>query len=105
MKTMVRDSTWTKKIPRGKNHNKTTTKTTVSLYLSKQTIKRARNHNLNLSKISEQALNNILRQIEPQNNQNYRFLGEHSFGKEGSVEPRAGFEPATSALPRQCPTS
>jgi len=47
-------STWKKdEIPRGKHHNKTKNKTTVSLYLSKNLVKKARNHRLNLSKITE----------------------------------------------------
>ena len=75
-------STWTKqKVPRGKNHNKTATKTTVSLYLAKKTVERARFHNLNLSRISEQALISILDYLEPQNNKSSDILGEASFQK------------------------
>ncbi|MBY9021641.1 MAG: hypothetical protein KGD67_11325 [Candidatus Lokiarchaeota archaeon] len=60
-------STWKKQVPRGKNHNKTVTKTTVSIYLSKKTVERTRLHNLNLSRIAEQALISILDYLEPQN--------------------------------------
>jgi hypothetical protein len=66
--TRMDNSTWKKKVPRGKNHNETATKKTVSLYLSRKLVERARNHNLNLSRVTENALNNILSQIEPQNN-------------------------------------
>ena len=95
------NSTWKKPIiPRGKYHNKTETKTTVSLYLSKNLVERAKNHKLNLSKITEQALSSILDYMEAQNiettqNQSSNFLHESSFPKEVSV-PRAGFEPATT---------
>ena len=55
------------KIPRGKHHNQTETKTTVSLYLSKKMVEKARNHRLNLSRITEQALSSILDYLETQN--------------------------------------
>lgn len=61
----TKNSTWkTAGVPRGKNHNKTATKTTVSLYLSKKIVKKARNHKLNLSRITEQALLSILDYLE-----------------------------------------
>ena len=64
----TKNSTWkTAGVPRGKNHNKTATKTTVSLYLSKKIVKKARNHKLNLSRITEQALLSILDYLEDQN--------------------------------------
>ncbi len=91
-------STWkNRKIPRGKHHNKTANKTTVSLYLTKKTVERARFHNLNLSRIAEQALISILDYLEPQNNkQSSVFLDIPSFPKEGMMVPRAGLEPATT---------
>ena len=91
-------STWKKKVPRGKHHNETATKKTVSLYLSKKLVERARNHNLNLSKVMENALNNVLGYSETQNK--LFSLSEGSlFGKRKSpVEPRAGFDPATNSL-------
>ena len=104
MKESNKNSTWKIKLPRGKHHNKTATKTTVSLYLNRKLVETARNHNLNLSRVTENALNNILSYLEPKNTKS-PFLNECSFAKENSMEPRAGFEPATSALPRQCPTS
>ena len=83
-------------------------KATVSITLNPNCVEKARNLGLNISKISENALKraiNALEQVKSQNETKTAFLGEASFGKEGSVEPRAGFEPATSALPRQCPTN
>ena len=45
-------STWKTKVLRGKHHNKTATKTTVSLYLCKETVGRA-NFGLSLENIKE----------------------------------------------------
>jgi post-segregation antitoxin (ccd killing protein) len=47
-------------VPRGNCHNTTESKTTISLYLGKNLMERAKNHRLNLSKITEQALSSIL---------------------------------------------
>jgi hypothetical protein len=61
-------STWNKdEIPRGKHHNKTVTKTTVSLHLNRKLVEKARNQRLNLSGITEQALSSILDYMETQN--------------------------------------
>ena len=108
MNRLEDNSTWKKsKIPRGKHHNKTEKKTTVSLYITKKTVERARFHNLNLSRISEQALISILDYLETQNTKtNSNFLGKASFQKEGFVVPRAGLELATtrsSASPSTIP--
>ena len=99
-KSIKQDSTWKEvKIPRGKHHNETATKTTVSLYLTKNTVEKARFHNLNLSRIAEQALLSILDYLESQNERKSSgFLGKASFGKEGLVDG-AGFEPAASTMP------
>ncbi len=83
-------------------------KAQVQITLIPEIVIKARSLGLNISKVSENALKraiDALEQTKPQNDMNSAFLGEASFGKEGSVEPRAGFEPATSALPRQCPTN
>ena len=72
---------------------------TVGVTIRPKLLSKAREMKINLSKTIEKSLEKIL---EPQNG---RFLAEASFGKECSLEPRAGFEPATSALPRQCPTN
>lgn len=93
------NSTWkNSKSPRGKCHNKTAYKTTVSLYLSKNLVKKARIHKLNISRITEQALNSIINYLQTQNIESSHFLGEGSFLKEASVDG-AGFEPATSTMP------
>ena len=90
------DSTWKKSlVPRGKCHNKTESKTTVSLYLDKTLVEKARNHRLNLSKITEQALSSILDYLETQNTESSQFLGKTSFAKEGLAGPE-GFEPTFS---------
>ncbi len=83
------NSTWkNSKSQRGKCHNKTATKTTVSLYLSKKLVKKTRIHKLNLSRITEQALTSILDYLETQNTtKSSKFLAEASFLKEDS---RAG---------------
>ena len=98
MNALNESSIWKNhKIPRGKHHNKTATKTTVSLYLSKKVVERARFHKLNLSRVAEQALISILDYLETQNNEkSSNFLNERSFLKESSVVPRAGLEPATT---------
>ena len=72
-------------------------KKTVGITLPQSIIERTRKHNLNISKITEQALISILDYLEPQNNnQGSNFLGTASFLKEDVVVPRAGLEPATT---------
>ena len=62
------NSTWkTHEVPRGKHHNKTATKTTVSLYLNRNLVEQARKHRLNISRITEQALSSILDYLQTQN--------------------------------------
>jgi hypothetical protein len=61
-------STWKKRlVPRGKCHSQTQTKTTLSLYLNRNLVERAKKRSLNLSRIMEQALSSILDYIESQN--------------------------------------
>ena len=58
----------------------------MSLYLNRKMVEKARNHRLNLSRITEQALSSILDYLEGQNqSESSKFLGEASFPKEGSV--------------------
>ena len=60
-------STWRNtQVPRGNCHSKTETKTTISLYLSRNLVERLKNHRLNLSRITEQALSSILDYLESQ---------------------------------------
>ncbi len=72
----------------------------MSLYLSKILVEKAKNHNLNLSRVTEQALSSILDYMEFQNIHSSQktssaFLSSGSFLKEREM-PRAGFEPATT---------
>ena len=95
---LPKSSSKTYKVPRGKSHNKSSQKTTVGIFLSKKTVERARFHNLNLSRIAEQALISILDYLEPPNNKSSDFLDRNSFQKEVLVDG-TGFEPAASAMP------
>jgi len=85
------NSTWkNQQIPRGSQisrHNKTAYKTTVSVYLNKNLVEKAKKHKLNLSKILEEALNSILSYTETQNHEtaltkSSLFLSRGSFQKE-----------------------
>ncbi len=63
-------------------------------------MEKVKNHNLNLSRVSEQALSSILDYMESQNihssqKKSSAFLSSGSFLKESEM-PRAGFEPATT---------
>ena len=80
-------STWKRlRVPRGKHHDKTTSKTTISLYLSKNLAEQARKHKLKISRITEQALNPILDYLEAQNqNESSKFPSERSSLKESCV--------------------
>jgi hypothetical protein len=72
-------------------------KKTVGITLPEGLVERARNHKLNISRITGQALLSILDYLESQNNEKgSKFLNERSFLKESSVVPRAGLEPATT---------
>ena len=85
MKRYNANSTWKKgKVPRGKHHNKTATKTTVSLYLNRKLVEKARNHRLNLSRITEHARSSILDYLETQNQteSSKYLLNRLSFPKE-----------------------
>jgi hypothetical protein len=85
-------------VSRGKRHNKTETKTTVSLYLSRNLVEEARNQGLNISRITEQTLSSILDYSKTQNSEKRsQFLSTCSLRKESVVVPRAGFEPSARA--------
>ena len=77
------DSTWKNGIsPRGNCHNKTETKTTVSLYLDRNSVENAKKRSLNLSRITEQALSSILDYVQTQEiKTSSSFLTEGSFQK------------------------
>ena len=80
-------STWKSNlVPRGNCHNKTESKTTVSLYLDKRLVENAKNRSLNLSRIAEQALSSILDYLETENiKTGSSFLTEGSFQKETNL--------------------
>ena len=80
-------SSKTSKNPRGKSHSKSESKTTVGVYLPRILVEKARNHQLNLSRVTEQALSSILDYLEHQNSKPSSFLGPASFGKEGGGGP------------------
>ena len=70
------------KTPRGESHSSSDKKITVGLYLNRKLVEKARDHGLNLSRVTEQALSSILDYLEPQNNQNSSvFLSQGSFPK------------------------
>ena len=101
MSSLNLSSTWkSQKTPRGNHHNKTETKTTVSLYLDKCLVEMARLKGLNLSRVTEQALSSILDYLEAQNIQassnSFSLSPGSLFAKRESGVPRAGFEPATT---------
>ena len=98
------NSTWkTQPIPRGKQiarHNKTAFKTTVSLYLNRNLVEKARKQGLNLSRICEEALNSILTYMEAQNNEtpqteSSKFLNRGSFQKETRAGSSVWYERLT----------
>ena len=109
---MNQDSTWKKGItPRGKCHSKTESKTTVSLYLNRNLVERARIHKLNLSRITEQALSSILDYLQTQNTESSTILNSKPlvsngrWGRDWDLNPGArlhrpiGYQ-ATSSRPR-----
>jgi hypothetical protein len=95
MKNNSEYSNWKTIVPRGKHHNKTEKKTTVSLYLSKKVVEKARFHKLNLSRVSEQALISILDYLETLNRQSSDFFNERSFLKESSWCGRRDLNPGS----------
>jgi hypothetical protein len=61
------NSTWkSSNSPRGKSHKTTENKTTVSLYLEKSLVERAKKQGLNISRVTEQALSSIIDYMELQ---------------------------------------
>ena len=75
-------------------------KKTVGMILSQNLVKRARKHNLNISRISEQALISVLDYMDTRNGEkSSRFPNERSFLKESSVDgarSMPAFEPPQS---------
>lgn len=77
-------------------------KKTVGVTLPQNLVKQARKHKLNISRITEQALNSVLDYLETQNHRrSLDVLGKASF-KEGLVG-RPGLEPGTFCVSGRCP--
>jgi post-segregation antitoxin (ccd killing protein) len=76
---------------------------TVGLTVRQDLLEKARDSDINLSKLLESSLIQLL---EPKTNTQFQetpFLGTASFGKEGVVG-RAGLEPTTLCTSSRCPT-
>ena len=79
----------------------------VNLTIDEEVVKAAKQLGLNMSKISENALKEYIKRLTKSETMTNGgkpslSLSEGSlFGKRESSKPRAGFEPATSALPRR----
>ena len=72
----------------------------VNLTIDEQVVIKAKDLGLNISKVSENALKRAIKaleQLNPELESKTKFLGEAS-SKEGSVEPRVGFDPTTNSL-------
>jgi len=75
------------------NSHKKQPKITVGITISPKLLEEARKRNLNISRITEQALQSILEYVQPQNTnesstpliESSEFLNERSFPKESSV--------------------
>ena len=93
----INHSSKSEQTTRVKNRRKQAKKT-VGITLPPKLIAETRKRNLNISRITEQALGSILEYLAQQNTteSSINFLNRRSFLKEGSVVPRAGFEPATT---------
>ena len=71
-------------------------KKNVMIRIDEEIVKKAKNYGLNISKISENSLKELIRRIEAPINQNEQ-KGNHEKG----LVDWAGFEPAASAMPRR----
>jgi len=79
-------------------------KVRTTLTIDKDVLQTAMKMGINVSQFCENALREGIQKLKSPStatNGGSSFLGEASFTKEGSVEPRAGFEPATPALPSE----
>ena len=95
------DSAWKRQhVPRGKCHNKTETKTTVSLYLDRNLVERARNRSLNLSRITEQALSSIIDYLETQNKDTSPLFSVKPLSEKRVIASPPGIEPGTPGFLR-----
>jgi hypothetical protein len=78
-------------------------KATISITLPPKLVEKSRKYGLNISKITQNALEDVIGRMESPKSENGSktdLLGKASLSKEGLVEPSAGFGPATITLPR-----
>jgi post-segregation antitoxin (ccd killing protein) len=78
-------------------------KATVSITLHPELVEKSRKYGLNISKITENALKDAISRMESPKNETRvekPVFGEAFSAEKGSVEPSAGFGPATITLPR-----
>ena len=73
-------------------HKLSVNKQNVTIRINKEILQQAKDLGLNISKVTENALLQSIKALKP------LFLNECSFAKENSMEPRAGFDPATNSL-------
>ena len=74
-------------------------RTTTTIRIDSEILQTAQAVGLNISKASEYALAQMIGAIQGLEFQNNPFLGEASFGKEGSVVGPLGFEPRIANAP------
>lgn len=75
-------------------------KTRVNILIENQVVEMAHELGLNVSKACETALKHYINALTTVNNQ----IDQKNININCVEKPRAGFEPATAALPRRCPT-
>ena len=75
---------------------------TVGITLPQNIVEEARKRNLNISRITEQALSSILDYIQAPSKQSSTFLSRASFQKESRVAGPPGIEPGTPGLKVRC---
>ena len=83
-----------------------TAKKRINITVDAEVHKKAHELGLNVSKVCENALKDAVRRLEQPTTQT-ETNGGYADARRASPEqrkPRAGFEPATSALPRRCPS-
>ena len=81
-------------------------KARTTLTIDKEVLEKAHQIGLNVSQFCEKALKDAIELLEQRKRKtmtNGGYTDARSASPE-SREPRAGFEPATSALPRRCPS-
>ena len=77
-------------------------KKNLMIYIEEDVIKKSKDLGLNISKVSENALKEMIRRIENLNIQNdVKNCSESK--REGSMVGRTGFEPATFCTSSRCP--